>query len=347
MKKLAKSTVSLICCIAAVLMATAGSGCSILPRARIGSLAAPTVGTPFRDPDKLGTHSYGYLGVLCERNGIVYTCRGGSIDITHLRWNADYTRSLIDRTRNTLMKKGSGFSFNLAFETSTHRIQFHYPDDWDTLPNGQKAEIAEKAAFVIGPYLAYNATMWHEFLTWFGTHFIGVEPEFNSAFAWEDSFSNLMGTHLAVRAMKDEKRTYNCAMTIALNEELAALGALPSKTARREIEKMRGLWYKGYFVPYTYRRSFDMGLDNGYVTAVLIPDVAGCVGDAASYPIWTLDPLEEFGLSITYEIKPNVWEQGKIFRAAGSDRIFPETHFPILLEFARKEAAEKGLLFEE
>ena len=347
MKNLGKKATTRALWAQAMLAAAAVSGCGVLPRARMGSLAAPTIGTPFLDPGNMGAHSYGYLRAPFEKNGIVYTCRGGSIDITHLRWNADYTRFLVNRTRGTLMKTGNRFSFNLAFEPSTHCVRFHYPDNWDSLSKDQKEEIADAVAFAVGPYLAYNATMWHEILTWFGTHFIAVEPEFNSAFSWEDTFSNLLGTHLAIRAMKDKEHSYDRALTLALNEELAALGDQPRHAAVDAVEKMRGHWFSGNFAVHTYRRNFDMGLDDGCVTAVLIPDAADCQGQPASYPAWTLDLLTQYGVSLTYEIKPNVMEQGKIFRAAGGSRIYPEAHFPILLDYIRSQAAELGHLFDQ
>ena len=45
---------------------------------------------------------------------------------------------------------------------------------------------------------------------------------------------------------------------------------------------------------------------------------------------------------MTYQIKPNVLEQGRIYKAAGSKKIFPEVHFPVLIEYMKKEATKRG-----
>jgi hypothetical protein len=50
---------------------------------------------------------------------------------------------------------------------------------------------------------------------------------------------------------------------------------------------------------------------------------------------------------MTYEIKPNVLEQGRIFKAAGSKKIFPEKHLPILIEYMKKEAIKRGYKYDE
>ncbi len=79
--------------------AIAANGCIAQPRARMGCLPTHTFAGTFLDPDNLGSHSYGPLAAMFEGDGIVYTCKGGNIDITHLRWNADYTRYAINRTK--------------------------------------------------------------------------------------------------------------------------------------------------------------------------------------------------------------------------------------------------------
>ena len=55
----------------------------------------------------------------------------------------------------------------------------------------------------------------HEILTWHGFRCVGFLPEFLSAFSWEDSFSNLLGTVVASKALRDTEHPYDEAMTIA------------------------------------------------------------------------------------------------------------------------------------
>jgi hypothetical protein len=245
------------------------------------------------------------------------------------------------------MRKRKGFSFNLAFELSTHRVSFSYPHNWDDLPKEEKERIADEVAFAVGPYVAYAATMWHEILTWFGTHYMLFEPEFNSAFSWEDSYSNLLGTHVAVKAMRDKEHSYDKAMTIAIDEELARLDVQPRSVAIAAAEKVRGKWYTGNFKVDTFMRNFDMGLDDGFVSPVVIPDVAECDGATVDYPAPNVDILDEYGLAMTYEIKANVLEQGKVFKVIDANRIYPARHYPVIMAHITKEATELGHGFIE
>jgi len=325
-------------CGIAILMATS-AGCSFTggPRARIGYLPTATFGILFPDPNHLGTHGYGFS--LSETGGIVYTCRAGHVDLDHIRGNADNTRYLFKKIRKTLSKKGKGFSFNLTGEMSTHRIRFTYPDNWDRQQD--KDKIIDEIAYSLAPYLSYNATIWHEFQTWFGVHYALFEPEFNSAFSWEDLYSNLVGTELAVEAMKNTDYSFNEAMTIAIDRKLRELQVRPRSVAIGASDKVRGDWYTGNFIPDTKMRNFDIGLD-GYVTPTVVAGIKGCSSEPLLLPVPTLDILKGYGFSMSYQIKPNVLEQGRMYKAAGSKKIFPEEHFPIMLEYVKKQALKKG-----
>jgi len=318
-----------------------GGGCNInAPRVRLGVLPTPTLGIPFPDPNKLGPHSYHFS--FFEKGGIVYTCKAGHIDIDHVRGSADATRYLVGRTRETLMKGGEGFSFHLAMERSIHEIKFTYPEGWGNLGQDEKERIADEISFKVGPYLAYNATVWHEILTWFGVHFGGFEPEFNSAFTWEDIYSNLIGTRLAVEALKDTSNSYNEAMTLAINRELKKLGVQSSSTARYAAEKMRGKWFRGNIFIDTLRKNIDIGLD-GYVTPVLVPGI--CDSEPLSYPVPNLDVLSKYGFLMQYKIRPREFEKGKILAVVYPNgkgkRIEPIKDFPKIMEFIKKQAVEK------
>jgi hypothetical protein len=93
-------------------------------------------------------------------------------------------------------------------------------------------------------------------------------------------------------------------------------------------------------------RNFDIGLD-GYVTPTLVPGVAGCDGQPLTLPAPTMDTLKRYGFSMTHQIMPNVLPQGRIFKAAGSKKIFPAEHYPILIEYMKKESLEKGYKYDE
>jgi len=319
------------------------NGCKLGgPRTRIGTLPTPPPGPRFADPDNLGKHSYQFNPF--ETNAIVYTCKAGHLDITHIRYNADHTRHLIRKIRKTMLKKGDGFTFRLSIERTRHKVKFGYPEYWDNLSHHEKKMFADAIAFEIGPYLSYNATLWHEILTWFGVHFIGFEPEFNSSFSWEDIYSNLLGTKLAVEAMKDTKHSYNKAMTLVIDRKLKELGAQPRAVAIQASEKMRGKWYSGFLFVDMLRRNMDVGIDDGFVTPTLVPGFCpGVEPELLGVP--TTDILSKYGFSMDYKIYPNEWEKDEILRViypnGDGKYATPEKHFSILMRYIRREAVEK------
>lgn len=312
------------------------------PRPRRGAYPAAVLGLPFLGPN-LGTHGYYYRP--SEKDGIVYTCRGGHIDIAHLRIAADWTAYLAAKTYRHLMNHDSGFSFKLTVDRSREYVRFTYPDDWSRLPESQRRAIAREIALAVGPYLAYTMTTWHEILTWFGFKCIGLPTEFQSAFSWEDSFSNLLGTILAVRALQDTQHPFNEAMRIVLAEELETLGVQPAGVARQASESVKGTWYTGdiTLLVTMRKRNFDIGLIDGMVTPTLVPNVAACPdAQPLSYPVPKLTVLARHGFAMTVDIEPREWESGKILRVAhGNDpkkRVYPEMHFPIIMDHIRQAA---------
>lgn len=325
------------------------NGCQVgLPKARFGTLPTATAGSAFLDPNNLGSHSYHFNPL--EKNGIVYTCKTGHIDLTHLRWNADYTKYAAKKTHKVLMKKRKGFSFTISMERSKHKITFGYPENWKDLSHDEKTKIADEVSLHTGPYIAYNATLWHEILTWFGVRFVGIEPEFHSSFSWEDVYSNLLGTKLAVEVIQDPNNHYGKAMELAIDRELERLGVQSRKTAIHAAKKMKGIWFRGgtpitgnFFVE-TMKKNMDIGLNDGFVTPTIVDGICdGAEPEPLAVP--NLDILSKYGLTMKYEIYMHEWEKGRILRAAYQGKkgktIEPDKHFPAIMEFIKNEAVEK------
>jgi hypothetical protein len=319
------------------------SGFDRPPRMRGGAYPAAILGTPFMGPN-LGSHGYYYRP--SEKDGIVYTCRAGHVDIAHLRIAADWTAHLAATTYQHLMKNESGFSYKLAVDRSREYVQFSYPANWNSLSEPQRSEIAREIALAVGPYLTYTMTSWHEMLTWFGFKCIGLPTEFPSAFSWEDSFSNLLGTVVGVNALQDSQHPYNEAVQLAVDQEMAKLGIQPASVAKRASESVKGKWYTGdvsMFVTMR-KRNFDIGLGDGMVRPTLIPNVPECPdAEPLAYPAPKIDVLAKHGFSMTLEIEPHEWERGKILRVAYAGekpkkRIKPEEHFAIIMDYMRRDA---------
>lgn len=284
------------------------------PRLRFGSYPSSTLATNFLDPD-IGTH--GYYFTCLEKNGILYTLRGGHIDTAHVRIAADWTSYLTARTYRCVMENKSSFSFKLGADLSRHYITITYPDYWARLSRQRRSTIAKDVALSLGPYLAFEAITWHEILTWYGFKCMRIYTEFPSAFSWEDSYSNILGIRIAVSTLRDAEHTYNEAVTIAFDRELDKLGVQSADFAKRATDLKKGEWFTGgglFFVSIK-KRNFDVGLDDGYVTPTLIDGLPGCGGiGAISYKTPDLEVPAAYGFSIKVETEPTEWEKDKIFR---------------------------------
>jgi hypothetical protein len=163
-------------------------------------------------------------------------------------------------------------------------------------------------------------------------------------------FSNLLGVRIGVMALRDAEHGFNEAVTLALDRALEKLDVQPRLTAIRAARKMKGVWFSTalLFCVDIMGRNFDIGLDDGSVTAWIIPSVSGCeAAEAQTYPVPNLDFLSEYGFSMKLEIEPREWEKGKILKAAYPDgkkrqkRIEPIVHFAPIMDHIKAQAAEK------
>lgn len=327
-----------------VLALTIG-GCSINgePRPRLGSYATSTPGTNFIDLTTLGEHKY-YDG-LFEKNGIVYTCEGGHIDIAHLRIGADYTRYLYLKTKQELLQGDRHFSFKLNVEPSRYYVLLTYPENWKQLSDEEKETIADEVALELGRYFTFTMVTWHEVLTFFGYKSMGFVPEFPSAFSWEDTYSNLLGIYLATVALQDKELGYEAAMTKRLKEELESLGIQSAATAKAAAEKMRGVWFEGIVFVTMKVRNMDIGLGDGTVTPMLVPGI--CEGALPrSYPVPTIESLSKYGFRMTLQVEPQEYEKGQILKVVCPDgdckRVLMPTDLPIYMDYLEKQLNKMG-----
>jgi len=317
------------------------------PHNRAGTYPSPTVLTHFQDPFRLGSHHYEFN--LSEKNGIVYTCKAGHIDIYHVREAADWTAFLAAKTFKHLSKDDTEFSFRLK-EGSICFVRLTYPKFWAKMTQECKENAAYNISVGLGEYFSYIAGTWHEIVTWYGYKSGGIYPEFPSAFSWEDSFSNILGCHIGASALQDSEHTYDEAMTSALNSELEKLEVQPHEVARLAAESVEGIWFSGHLPGFVdmKKRNFDIGIDNGFVTPSIVPDICECKGAKPQpYRVPTLDCLSAYGLSMKFEIKPREWEKDKILSIIYPDKetrgncIEPVKDFATIMNHIKKEAEKR------
>ncbi|MEN6424444.1 MAG: DUF4056 domain-containing protein [Phycisphaerales bacterium] len=321
------------------------------PRIRPGCYASATRSVHFLDAEDLGPHSYRFR--WSERNGIAYTCRGGHIDVAHVRKGADCTGYLAAVTLQHLKKGETRFRYRLI-EPTVYFVTLTLPPGWDGLEEAERERIARDVSVRVGQHLAFTALTWHEIITWFGYRPRPHVSEFPSAFSWEDTYSNLLGVHIAAEALEREGCTFDEAMTVALKEHLDDLGGEPAEVARQAAESVRGQWYTGNWLGTAVRmRHLDLGFDDGSVTPCLVPSVAGCEGaQGCPLAIPSLDYLADHGFSLRVEMDPKVWEMRKIrkvLKAAGCppvERLDPAVHFPLIMDYIAASIARSDDLAE-
>jgi hypothetical protein len=318
-------------------------GDSNRPKGRIGTYAAATALTDFEGPGDLGTH-----GAAEECNAQLYTCRGGHIDLSHLRKSADFTRYFAEDIFARINSARTYFSFKMK-APSVYHVRLSYPNGWSGLSVQEKQEAAWNCSIDLGAYLAYAGVTWHEIITWFGYSSVLIPySESGSAFAWEDGFSNFLGAHLAAKALRSmparsfDKLVFNNSMTSVLNAELRDLGVQPARTARSASDMMDGVWYSKLLVYVKMKKMhLDTGFDDGDISPWIVPGLSECANASAkTYRIPSLAGLREHGFGAKVEIEPRIAAGSRILKVAGrAAMIEPDEDFPAIIDHIRYETA--------
>jgi hypothetical protein len=175
--------------------------------------------------------SHYYFGSKNEINGIIYTRKGGFIDLGHLRDYADYTAYLYNVIKLYAGNK-SNVVLNLGYEGGTKTLIINNPHEMDSL-----------MLFELAGKIAYDLSLWHEIATWFGSSWVPLIPERYSSFSPEDLYSNLLGVKLGIQALKSDLE-YNEAMEMALYETLADLDAVTTiEETYQAMEQVENIWW--------------------------------------------------------------------------------------------------------
>jgi len=178
--------------------------------------------------DKIGPHVY--LGDAGEGNGIIYSRRGGFIDIAHLRDQCDWTAFLYTQLLQS-KNKGSYYTI-LGYEGGEKSLMV---EGLSSMDNDDLIKLAGT--------IAYDLSVWHEIATWFGASTIPFVPERYSSFSLEDPYSNMLGVTIGMKALHSDL-PYEKAVTKIIDETLKEL-----ETVRNEaetymaMEAVRDVWW--------------------------------------------------------------------------------------------------------
>ena len=242
-------------------------------RTQVGVLPIPllAIGNVI-GPADIGPHKYdgGLLalnpgqdpsagGEWGERNGLVYTCRAGFIDIAHVRDYADWTVFLAAHVFRALHH---GDTLTLTDKGGARRIVIH-PVAAARLDGLGARDLAIATA----QWLAVQMAVWHETATWFGWSSFRTFPETASAFSPEDVYSDVIGARIAGGLLDadgaDTDTLYEANMNVWLRRVLERLGAQPATVGRPAMFAVDGQWWDSRRrLPdkrLTLRRNLDIG----------------------------------------------------------------------------------------
>ncbi|NND32890.1 MAG: DUF4056 domain-containing protein, partial [Saprospiraceae bacterium] len=184
--------------------------------------------TQITSTEMLGHHVY--LGDQSEGNGIIYTTRGGFIDLGHVRDQADWTAFLFVQLQNVV--PDSIYNLRLPFEGGVKMLTIK-----------ADPELSQDDYIKLAGSMAYDLSVWHEIATWFGASSVPLVPERYSSFSIEDAYSNLLGVHIGMEAIVSDL-PYEAAVSELLQKELVEMGAVSSTEATREaMESVHEIWW--------------------------------------------------------------------------------------------------------
>ena len=281
-----------------------------------------------------------------EQNGLLYTCRGGFVDTSHIRELVDWTAFLFSHFDRTLE---TGGQVDLEYEGAS-RSFISRPVPAELIARLGRDQVVLRMA----QWSAYQTSVWHETAQWYGFSIMAAYPETNSGFSPEDPFANAMGVLLLdgvpdVRAALQSSESFNRAVESRIVEDVRALGVFPSEVTIAALEAVDGVWWDSQVrIPgkrIVIRRDFEVA--DGVLRPWLVPDrvqtpalretlAARCGDDPQPAVLRVPDHMGDVKVSdyVTFQIG-----LGETFAAlpefAGLDR-FDQSHFPEMVEKVRE-----------
>ena len=208
-----------------------------------------------------------------------------------------------------------------------------------------RQNIIDEVSLDAAQYVSWQMVTWHEVATWFGQKLFGVVPQFDSAFSWEDNYSNLLGVVVAAKAIQHPYENFNDVMTVLLKEELQKLGSEPPEVARYATDQVKGKWYTKNHGLNMIMRNFSLGLKDGYVTPALVPGLFP-LAKPVRYPVPNLALAKRYGFKVDLEITPRGGDWAdrclQAARRPKDSTIDPVTDLPVIMKTVEQQANQMG-----
>jgi Protein of unknown function (DUF4056) len=285
-----------------------------------------------------------------ENNALLYTCRGGFIDLAHVRDNGDMTLFWSAAIARASL---GGATIELPNEGGARRVHLR------PLPPDLVARYGlRRVAISVAQWLAFELSVWHEIATTYGWSTLELYPEYLSAFSPEDLYSNLLGIKIAGGLLMNQGEAetdvlYGRHMDEWLRATLAYLQPVSADAGAEAMRLVDGVWWDSRArLPdprLVLRRNTDAGAElspwvvsRAYASPAMQAWVDRHCG-GAEHPLTlrrgsAIDghAFEEFA---TLEIDVHVPDPFP-FPRAGSTRITHED-FPVVLQAVRRYAIER------
>ena len=285
-----------------------------------------------------------------ESNGLVYTCRGGFIDTAHVRDNADLTLYL---TNQIVAALPGGTVLSLKGDGATRRV----------VVKGVPPELMERTgrwetAITLAQWAAFQISIWHEIVTFYGFESFPGFSEKVSAFSPEDFYSNALGARIAGGVLRGRRiRTrdeWDESMNAWVPAALKRLGAMSSDIGRLAMKSVDGRWWdsKKELPDWTLVMRRKMEISH-HVTPWRLADAkapaddvldTSCAAFPSALPLDIPDHLGEHPITeyVTVDFEVESWAPEALIPASSTSRRLTSEDFPRLVEAVRREA-EKTL----
>jgi len=212
-----------------------------VPGVEIGNLVGPNdVGAHRYNNGYLSLHGKDPRGIVDnENNGLIYTCRGGFIDLAHVRDNADNTLSL---TASIARSLETGGTVEVPPQGAAMRVRLRAVSAEGIAKYGRVP-----LATALAQWVAYQFSIWHEIATFYGYASVAEWPEKISAFSPEDLYSNQIGERLAVGVIRARQAgddvNYGLSMDAWIKRMLERLGAVSLADSQAAMRAVDGAWW--------------------------------------------------------------------------------------------------------
>jgi hypothetical protein len=311
------------------------------PRIRVAS-------TPYPNPlfRRLATADFGehhYKSKLWRdqrevSRGHIYTRRGGMIDIAHVRKTVDWAAWLQARISDSLAAGETELSIKCS-EPSRYRLAVDFPPEVQSMNADDRTAFERALSIELALVTSYTALVWHEILTWYGYSAVPGLSEQQSAFSFEDMYSHALGITVARRALYDEERDFNAAVTVALREEIKRLDPVDGDATKRALKTVKGNWWR---YSRSLKRCADIG-ETGTLAPWLIPGVSTAAPINQPVPgLYDVNGIDMNG-HVGIEIDPVVRARKKILSALPNDDgvVRPYLDYPRIMDDIRAAMVEE------